>query len=485
MSIEADVKGLVELVSNVTDAYTTAVFLADRKRRILKLWHFYSLGDNVRAKTQIDFGVGPIGIVAESKQDFDLSKFSERDSDLLGIYYKNESIKSFFAVPIISKDDELQGVLSIDSKSNFVFTNREQKLLKLFAIQFANLINNLKIKDFIDAETSDIDFLNDFCTKITSIEDINSILQFVIESLKKFIECENYFIPLKIKDNEYCVEVFHCHKKFQKLTFSDQYGLAGCVIASKKPILIGNRKDDFGSYVFVATESLGRVRSFVGVPLLFQEDVFGIICLTDSDEGIFRYRDQQTLSIMAGIVSLAIANAKSRMMINNLSTNVDGLTGLGNFTGFNEHIDIAIQTAKQKRHSLSLLIVDIDDFRKLNITFGHEIGNEILRQLAQFLVDTDQKSKVYVSRYGSDEFALVLPNMKLNDAFLVADEICSAVKKPMFIMPSHNIDISVSVGVSCFPENSADKCELINNALNALSIAKSRGGGIAWAINDN
>ena len=162
MSIETDVNSLVELVSNVTDAYTTAVFLADNQRRILRLWHHYSLGDNVNPKAKISYGVGPIGTVAESKLEFDLTKFAERDSGLLGIYSKSETIKSFFAVPIVNKEGILEGVISIDSKRNFVFSNKEQKLLQLFAKQFSDLINNLKIKNFIDTETSDIDFLYNF-----------------------------------------------------------------------------------------------------------------------------------------------------------------------------------------------------------------------------------------------------------------------------------------------------------------------------------
>ena len=91
MNIKTDVNGLIELVSNVTDAYTTAVFLADNQRRILRLWHFYSLGDNVNSKAKIPYGVGPIGTVAESKQDFDLAKFAERDSSLFPKSYASEN----------------------------------------------------------------------------------------------------------------------------------------------------------------------------------------------------------------------------------------------------------------------------------------------------------------------------------------------------------------------------------------------------------
>jgi len=485
MKIETDIDGLLELVSNVTEAYTTALFLADNQKRMLRLWHFYSLSDNVNKNVTIPFGDGPIGLVAESKEDFDLAKFAERDTGLLKIYSKNDSIKSFFAVPIINKDEVLEGVISIDSKKTFVFANKDQKILKLFAEQFANLINNLRIQKFMDTETSDINFLNEFCDRITSVDDVKSLLQSTLESIIKLVECDSYFISLRTRDNkdgEFCVAVSHSKRNLQGLIFSDKYGLAGCVIEDKKPFLLGNRKEDFGSYVFTRSETLGRVRSFLGVPLLFKNNVLGLISLVDSNEGTFNQRDLQVISIMAGSISPAIANAKAQVKIQSLSTNTDGLTGLRNFTGFQEYLEMMLSTASRKRRPLSLLIVDIDKFGDLNKNLGHEAGNEILKQFAQFLMDSDENNNVHVARYGLDEFTLILPNMMENRAFSYAEDICSAVEEATFVLPSRNIDISVSVGISCFPEDSTNKYELINNALHALSEAKSRGGGMAWVM---
>jgi diguanylate cyclase (GGDEF)-like protein len=185
---------------------------------------------------------------------------------------------------------------------------------------------------------------------------------------------------------------------------------------------------------------------------------------------------------MADNISLAIANAKAQIKIQSLSTNIDGLTGLRNFTGFQEYLDIILQTASRKRQPLSLLIMDIDNFSELNKNLGHEAGNEIMKQFAQFFLDKDENNNVHVARYGSDEFSLLLPNTIESRAFSYAEDVCSAVEEATFILPSRNIDISVSIGVSCFPEDSANKYELISNALNALSEAKSRGGGMAWFI---
>ncbi len=486
MRIEIDADKLLELVSNVTEAYTTAVFLADNKKRILKMWKYYSLGDNVNHNAKIPFGTGPIGIVAETKTDFDLTKFSERDSSLLKIYSKNESIKSFLAVPIINKEGILEGVLTIDSKKTYFFSSKQQKLLKLFAEQFSLLLNNLKVQKFIDTETSDIQFLCDFCDEITKIQDIEPILQLAVNSIKQLVECDGYFISLrfnKSKHGEFRIELSQSRKDIKGLKFSDQYGLAGCVIKDKKPFLLSNRKEDLGSYIFTPSESIGRVRSFLGVPLVYNDDVLGLICLVDSKEGTFSQRDLKIISIMANSISLAVANAEAKKLIHSLSNDIDGLTGLLNFSGFHKYLDKVIQNASKKHRPVSLMMIDIDGFTEINYSLGYELGNEILRQFANLLLDIDiGNDNICFARYGSDEFALILPEVGGDRAFLYAEDICATVNNTRFILSSRYFEINISIGVSCFPEDSNDKDELVKNALLALSEAKSKGGKSAWIL---
>ncbi len=475
--VENCIAELIQLVSNVTEAYTTALFIADNNRRILKLWKYYSLGDNVNPDTIIPFGVGPIGLVAEDRNDFDLTKFSERDSNLLGLYNKSENIKSFFAVPIINIEGNLEGVISIDSKKTFVFSNKDQKNLRLFAIQFANLLHNLRIEKFIDTETSDIEFLYDFCKKISSADSIDTILEIALEDIMRLIECDSYFISLQSYNNtgEFSIVASQSHKNLRGLVFSDQYGLAGCVIKDKKPFLLGNRKEELGSFVFAPSESLGKVRSFLGVPLLLKDEVLGLISLIDSEVDSFNQRDLQVISIMADFMSLALSNIKFQKEIDRLSTSIDGLTGLYNFNGLQAQLDKTIQAVSRKRRPLSLLIIDIDNFKEINSSFGHEFGNDILLQIADLLQDLQKNNNVISARIGPDRFALVLPNISENRAYSVAEELCNRINNPAFFIFSKEMQITAKIGVSSFPESSSNKYELINNAIYALSSINSSG----------
>lgn len=347
----------------------------------------------------------------------------------------------------------------------------------MFAVQFANLIHNLRIERFIDTETSDIEFLHDFCKNITSLKDIDSILQTTLKYIMELIECDSYFISLQNYNNtgEFSIVASQSHKNLQGLVFSDQYGLAGCVIKDKKPFLLGNRKEDFGSFVFAPSESLGRVRSFLGVPLLLNEDVLGLICLIDSAEDSFNQRDLQVISIMANHISLALSNIKSQKEIYRLSTSIDGLTGLYNFNGLQVQLEKVIQAISRKRRPLSLLVIDIDNFKEINRSFGHEFGNEILLQIAQFLQGLQKNNNVILARIGPDKFALALPSISESRAYSVAEELYNRINDPAFFISGEELQVMVSIGISSFPENSTNKYELVNNALYALSSINSSG----------
>jgi len=311
-------------------------------------------------------------------------------------------------------------------------------------------------------------------------DSIQSVLQLTLNSIIQLVECDSCFLSLRMNDEDgkFRIEAAPNIQSMKGVVFSSQDGLAGCVIRSREPFLLANRREELGSYVFVPSESVGRVRSFLGMPLLIKGDTFGLICLIDSRENSFNKRDLRVISIVADSASLAIANVEAQDRVHRLSTITDGLTGLYNFSGFQQNLEVAFQESNPKRRPLSLIIMDLDDLKNLNNLLGYEVGNEVLKKVAQLLLQIlEEDNNISAARYGSDEFALVLPNTTKERAFLIAEEICRAIENPTFIAPSYGVRVSISVGVSSFPRDGISRNELVQNALRALFLAKSRGGG--------
>jgi diguanylate cyclase (GGDEF)-like protein len=191
----------------------------------------------------------------------------------------------------------------------------------------------------------------------------------------------------------------------------------------------------------------------------------------------------RVVSIMSNSVAFAIANAKTQERTRLLSTTIDGLTGLYNFSGFRERLEMAFQELGSKRRQLSLIIMDLDKFRELNALLGYEIGNQILKKFARLLLELTKDDGVSAARIGPDEFALILPNIAGEQALSIAQKIHRTAESLKFVAPSHGVNIFISVGVSSLPQDARFCNDLVDSALHALSLAKSRGGNRAICYN--
>jgi diguanylate cyclase (GGDEF)-like protein len=154
----------------------------------------------------------------------------------------------------------------------------------------------------------------------------------------------------------------------------------------------------------------------------------------------------------------------------------DELTGLCNFRLFREHLAHEIELAQRYGAPLSLVMVDIDDFKNYNDLNGHEAGNEVLGTVARLLSESLRRSDI-PARYGGEEFVLVLPETTKANAELVAQRARRAIEQHPF--PNRERQpgraLTVSMGVATYPADGSDPRELVRHADQAMYVAKSKG----------
>jgi diguanylate cyclase (GGDEF)-like protein len=151
----------------------------------------------------------------------------------------------------------------------------------------------------------------------------------------------------------------------------------------------------------------------------------------------------------------------------------DTVTHLPNRHAFNEHFEVMLVEARERKQKLTLLFLDLDDFKVVNDTLGHHTGDLLLKAVAEKLsVSVRQGDAVY--RVGGDEFAMVLPNVDREDAEIVAEKFIRTLGRPMSI-EGHTLYVSTSVGISMFPQDGSDATTLLRNADAAMYSAKERG----------
>ena len=153
----------------------------------------------------------------------------------------------------------------------------------------------------------------------------------------------------------------------------------------------------------------------------------------------------------------------------------DGLTDLYNHRYFQDMMKKQIDSSRRYEHEFSLIILDIDFFKKFNDTYGHQVGDAVLQTVAQIL-KKNTRATDYVCRYGGEEMSIILPQTSKEEAQVNAQRICEAVARtPLKINSNTEVNITISLGVSAFPQDGDTSQKLIEHADKALYYAKEHG----------
>jgi len=153
---------------------------------------------------------------------------------------------------------------------------------------------------------------------------------------------------------------------------------------------------------------------------------------------------------------------------------VDYLTGLLNRNAFDRELIRELSRARRYGSDLSLLFLDLDDFKKVNDTFGHQAGDLILKNVAD-VIESEKRITDIAARYGGEELVLILPNTKQNEALLVGERIRTRLKREKNIYKERHIPITLSGGLASFPSDADNAADLLRQADLALFRAKTSG----------
>ncbi len=217
-----------------------------------------------------------------------------------------------------------------------------------------------------------------------------------------------------------------------------------------------------------------RAYSFVHIPLTAQKKVIGILALCQVQSPSFVRDAQAILNLVQNQVTIVIDNARLYEATRQLAI-TDGLTKIYNHRFFQELFEKEFTRSDRYNTVFSLIILDIDHFKKVNDTYGHLCGDEILKGLAG-LVKSCLRSMDVVARYGGEEFAVLLPETGGTEAFQTAERIRRAVESTTFMGTEQGLNVTVSLGVATYPSADVrDRADVIAKADGALYEAKEAG----------
>ena len=197
--------------------------------------------------------------------------------------------------------------------------------------------------------------------------------------------------------------------------------IAGWVAKRGEPLLVENIETDPRTKRESRPHYAGK--SFISIPLIHKDKIHGVLNITDkdSDAGIFSMDDLNYISIIINQAAIAIENARLYEEVTKLAI-TDALTGLFNHRYFQEYLLSEMNRAKRYGRPLSLVMFDIDNFKKYNDQYGHLTGDSILRNIGTILKSNAREVDI-VCRYGGEEFMMILPETDAAGATAIADKI--------------------------------------------------------------
>ncbi len=254
-------------------------------------------------------------------------------------------------------------------------------------------------------------------------------------------------------------------------------GIAGSVLEAGVPMVVNNIEED--NRVSRSNRVRYKTKSFISLPLKIRNKSIGVLNLADKRDGTdFSGNDVKLLEAIALYSAVAIERRvyyQSSIDLRKISI-TDPLTSLLNRRYFEERISEEMERSKRHRQPFSLIILDIDNFKSLNDTYGHLCGDEILKTTTGVIRRCVRIIDI-AARYGGEEFAIILPTTDKNDASLIGERIRSEIEGTLCLVKNigKTLSITVSLGIASFPDDASTVEELINNSDRALYSAKNLG----------
>jgi two-component system cell cycle response regulator len=430
----------------------------------------------IRVQSVITEGEGVIGFAIKERRQY-LVRHLNAEPNTLGYCTRAVRVESLIINPLIQQD-RIEGVLIVDSLKPEAFNEEEERLFSRMSDQVLEAIDNLREHQSIQSHARDLETLVAVSESLGSKLELEHRLVTMADKIKEIIPYDHCFIFL-VEPGERNAELkvvrgFSDDRLIgQNIPLHE--GFLSLVVKRRKPIMkVDLHERQRGNGVFPSDTGIRlRPASFLGLPMIVQDRVIGIFAITSQRPNAFDQQHLEFLRMLCSQAAVSIADAKLHDEMNRLAT-TDGLTGVANHRRFQERLNDEFERQAREAGRFTLIMIDVDHFKKINDRFGHPAGDRVLSQIAAVLVKAVRKIDV-VARYGGEEFAVILLNSGPKESFQLAERIRKAVEGLSLMINGEPLKITISLGMAVYPDDAPDRQTLIERADRALYTAKNGG----------
>jgi len=308
--------------------------------------------------------------------------------------------------------------------------------------------------------------------------DMESLVRTAVERINILIPASNWSILLLDPDTlelHFSVAVGVELEDVKDVRLKLGEGIAGTVAQTGEPIFIPDAQND-PRFCCRVDEATGFItKSIICLPLIIREEILGVIeVLNVENANFFRERYLPLLTILADYVAIAVDNVRNFQRLQ-IASFIDDVTGFYNTRYLTWHLERLVAQVLREGSQLSVVFLDMDNFKQVVDTHGHLLGSKVLREVARVIgaVLTPQDSLI---RYGGDEFIILLPRVDKGKAYDFVTRLRQTINASRFLTDEGiHLAVTASYGIATLPQDATDKQTLLRLADQAMFSSKGRG----------
>lgn len=469
---------IVYFMSRNFKAYSSLGFIFNPVTKSFELNSYQSKSVHIANGVSIPLGKGIIGKIGLEKRVFMSGNLPLYNSEIL--YYSSPAeINSILAVPIISDADELLGALVLDCIDKNAFRDEDKEILKRFSILAAALLTNARMRAFQERAAHTFQIFYQASHRFTTSLNLNDVFDVIFATVPLITACSRQ-IGIVFDENRNVGRIVGVRGNSVDIKpgmeFSINQGLYSFVFQKRKMVNISDFLPYQGKYYrFFPNETQdSSIRSLVIFPIT--DDEFrcrGVFSVESKEPNQFTIEIMQIFSNLMENASVAFTRAVLYQRMELLAT-TDGLTGLNNHRNFQELLSKELERAKRYKHPLSLLLMDIDHFKTFNDTYGHPVGDLVLKEISLCIQKSIRINDI-PARYGGEEFTVIIPETNQANAMIIAERVRTTIENHIIHSLEKQLRVTVSIGCASYPSQATSQQELIDLADKALYYSKGHG----------
>lgn len=363
--------------------------------------------------------------------------------------------------------------LEVKNKNKDLLASKKQT--QLVHNQLVKQKNELEeANETLNKVTAEMYIQNELLSYISSVLDIEELMELVTDSILGAIGVDTCSIVIyDTINNTYHYKVKSTYETDYLLPFIeamkegklDEYFILG------EPYI--DNQVTKGKYKFTYERAVG---SLVIIPIIKDNNTYGLLIAEHKSSNMISENSIRFFQNIASQINIAINNANLYRKMEEMA-NRDALTYVYNRNYLRKVFNDLAEKVQTNNKSLSLALFDIDKFKKVNDTYGHLFGDQVLKIISNISEKYVNLNDGILGRYGGEEFLIIFPDKTLDEAYQIMKEIHNCIKNTKIPYNDKLIDINVSIGLTSYPEICKSPADLVKRADKAMYVSKETGRG--------